>query len=119
MKVSKFEDLTCWQAARVLVGMVYKMTSKRPFSRDYGLVNQIQRASISVMANIAEGFASCSKLERIRFLGYSSRSAAEVQSHLYAAMDLGYIEREVFDGTLKQAQTCMFLSKGFIRYLKK
>lgn len=71
------------------------------------------------MANIAEGFATRSDMEFIRFLDYSTRSAFEVQSHLYAALDLKYIEQRDFEITYKKAQDCANLCRGFIRYLKE
>ncbi len=118
MKIERFEELDCWKAARELVTIVYKLTREKMFSRDFGLRDQIQKAAISTMANIAEGFAANSDREFIRFLGYASRSAIEVQSHLYATLDLEYIEHDQFDKAFNKAQDCTNLCRGLIRYLK-
>jgi len=98
--------------------MIYEATKEGFFSKDYGLKDQIQRASNSVMANIAEGFDSGSDSEFAKFLGYAFRSATEVQSHLYVAMDQGYITHEQFDEIYGQTVLVKNLIRGFIRYLK-
>jgi four helix bundle protein len=97
MKIERFEDIEAWQLARKLTKQVYVLTCKEPFSRDYGLRDQIQRASGSVMHNIAEGFDSGSNLEFVRFLGYAKRSCTEIQSQLYIAIDQKYVSTEEFN----------------------
>ena len=77
MKIERFEDIEAWKEARALVGMIYESTSKTPFKNDRGLREQIQRAAISAMSNIAEGFMSQTDKEFIVFPGYSLRSTAE------------------------------------------
>lgn len=119
MKVTRFEDLDCWKAARMLVTTTYEMTRMESFSKDYGLRDQIRRAAISVMANIAEGFAAFSGGDFVRFLDYSIRSAVEVESHLYVARDLNYITQNDFDNAYERAEACVSLCRGFIRYLKE
>lgn len=94
--ITKFEDLIAWQEARALVKMVYKLTSDGPFSKDFGMRDQIQRASVSIMTNIAEGFDCESTAEFARFLGIARRSAVEVQSLFYAALDVDHIKQDVF-----------------------
>lgn len=89
--VTRFEDLRAWQAARRLATVVYSGTRGREFSRDRSLTDQIRRAAISTVTNIAEGFASGSHVEFQRFLRYAVRSAAEVQACAYLAADLGYL----------------------------
>jgi four helix bundle protein len=89
--IKNFEELKAWQKARELAGYVYELTRQAEFSRDYGLRDQIQRAASSVMHNIAEGFESGSDPEFVRFLKMARRSAGEVQSPLYLALDVGYI----------------------------
>src|SRR5262245_37237669 len=89
--IKNFEELKAWQKARELAGYVYELTRKNPFARDYGLRDQIQRAASSVMHNIAEGFEAGSDPEFARFLKMARRSAGEVQSQLYLALDVGYI----------------------------
>jgi len=94
--ITKFEDLIAWQEARKLVIMIYKITSNGEFSRDFGLKDQIQRAAVSSMTNIAEGFDNESTAEFARFLGMARRSAVEVQSLLYIALDVNYIQDDTF-----------------------
>lgn len=93
----KFEDIQAWQKARRLTNRIYSITSSDLFIRDYGLRNQIQRASVSVMANIAEGFGRHSDKDFANFLSIAHASVSEVQSHLYVALDLNYIPTEAFE----------------------
>ena len=118
MKIENFEDIKSWQKARELTSNIYKITSDGEFSNDYGLRDQIQRASVSTMANIAEGFGADSNHEFINFLNYSRRSTLEVQSHLYVALDQEYISEEQFDQLYTEATELKKLLNGFIRYLK-
>lgn len=117
--IRRFEDIIGWQEARQLVTNVYKLTSTGAFARDFGLRDQIQRASVSVMTNIAEGFDCDSQIEFARFLGYSRRSAVEVQSLLYAALDIGYIDQLIFDTQYKQTEKIKALIGGLKTSLKK
>jgi len=91
-----FEEINAWQNARELVKDVYAMTGSGDFSKDYGLKDQIQRASISICSNIAEGFERRGNKEFINFLWIAKGSAAEVCSQLYNARDLGYITDKGF-----------------------
>lgn len=109
---NKFEDLIAWQEARALVRMVYKLTSDGVFARDFGMRDQIQRASVSVIANISEGFDCESTAEFARFLGIARRSAVEVQSLLYAALDVGHIKQDMFSLHYEQAKKCKALVGG-------
>ena len=93
---SRLEDIHVWQKARQLTRRIYEATSNGRFAQDYGLRNQIQRASISIMANIAEGFGRRSDKEFANFLNMAHGSATEVQSHLYVALDLSYISEPTF-----------------------
>ena len=117
--IQRFEDIQAWQEARKLVQMIYLITSKDLFSRDFGMRDQIRRASVSVMANIAEGFDCESKVEFARFLGITRRSAVEVQSLLYAALDTDYINQNEFDLHYEQARKAKALIGGFKRSLTK
>ena len=94
--INRFEDVKAWQRARELAQQVYSVSGKGAFRRDYGLKDQIRRAAGSVMHNIAEGFDSGSDKEFIRFLVYARRSATEVQSQLYLALDQTYITESEF-----------------------
>ena len=117
--IKKFEDIIGWQEARKLVKEIYKITNEGSFARDFGMRDQIQRAAVSVMTNIAEGFDCDSQTEFARFLGYSRRSAVEVQSLLYAALDIGYINQVTFDTQYQQAEKAKALIGGLKTSLKK
>jgi four helix bundle protein len=92
----KFEDIQAWQKARQATLMVYEITSRDTFAKDFGLRGQIQRASVSIMANIAEGFGRRSDKEFANFLNIAHGSISEVQSHLYVALDLKYVDESSF-----------------------
>ena len=98
MKILRFEDLEVWQHARELTRAIYKLTANGSFSRDYGLKDQMRRASVSTMANIAEGFSRRGDKEFCQFLFVAKSSAAELQSHAYVAVDQGYITETDFKG---------------------
>jgi len=93
----KFEEIKAWQKARQLTNKIYIVTGSVRFAQDFGLRNQIQRASVSVMANIAEGYGRHSDKEFANFLSMAHASVSEVQSHLYVALDLSYISAEAFE----------------------
>ena len=118
MGLRNFEDIEAWQLARTLTTAVYRLTKNGEFSRDFGLRDQIQRAAGSTMHNIAEGFDAESTNEFIRFLRYSKRSASEVQSELYVALDQGYLSTEAFGDTYELARRTRAATHGFISYLK-
>ena len=92
-----FEDLVAWQRARVLVREVYTATRAGLFARDFALSNQIQRSAVSVMANIADGAERMHPKEFHQFLATAKASCAEVRSHLYVALDTGYIKQDQFE----------------------
>jgi four helix bundle protein len=102
--IIRFEDIQAWQEARILVKQVYLLTREGEFARDFGLRDQIQRAAVSIMTNIAEGFDCESKKEFARFLGIARRSAVEVQSLLFSALDIGYISNNQLNAHYAQAQ---------------
>ena len=83
----RFEDLSAWQKARELVNLVYDMTQKEPLARDFGLRDQIQRAAVSVMSNISEGFDRSHRAEKLQFYRIARASAGEVRSLLYILSD--------------------------------
>ena len=97
MKVARFEDLVAWQKARELTKRIYLITKRESFSKDFGLREQIQRSSVSIMSNIAEGFERGSRPEFHKFIVIAKASFAEVRSHLYVAFDVGYINNEEFN----------------------
>ena len=118
MKITRFEDIEAWQEARKLVKLVYEaINQNQRFGKDIRLVNQIQGSAVSSMANIAEGFARKSNKEFIQYLFISKSSAAEVQSHLYVALDQDYITQEIFEQIYVQAEKVSKMDSGFIKYL--
>ncbi len=117
--ITKFEDLIAWQEARTLVNMVYKLTADGSFSKDFGIRDQVQRASVSAMTNIAEGFDCESTAEFARFLGFARRSAVEVQSLLYAALDVEHLKQDVFKSYYEQAKKCKALIGGLKQAILK
>lgn len=94
--VKRFEDLIAWQKARDLAREIYLATKSGEFARDFALSSQIQRAGVSTMANIAEGFERSGKAEFPHFLSTAKASCAEVRSHLYIALDIGYLDEPTF-----------------------
>ncbi len=98
-QIQKFEDLIAWQKARELAKVIYKMTEAGKFSRDFGMRDQIRRAAVSIMSNIAEGFERMGRAEFHQFLVIAKASCAEVRSQLYIAHDIGYLDREQFEET--------------------
>ena len=117
VKIKRFEDIEAWQLARELTGKVYALTSKPGFVRDYGLKDQIQRASGSVMHNIAEGFDGGSNAEFVKFLRYAQRSCSEVQSELYVALDQKYLSASEFDAVYAMTGKTRAKIGAFIKYL--
>jgi len=94
--IERFEDIKAWQEARVLTRQIYQVSGEGEFGRDFGLRDQIRRASVSAMSNIAEGFDCESKKEFARFLEIARRSTVEVHSLLYVALDVSYIDELTF-----------------------
>ncbi len=117
--IEKFEDIESWKKARKLVGDIYRLTSDGRFSKDFGLRDQIRRASISIMLNIAEGFGRRTDKELAQFLFLASGSVAEVQSALYIAFHQKYIGEAEFDDLYNQCSDVARLLSGFIKYLRK
>ena len=119
MKIRRFEEIKAWQEARNLVRFVYDaIKSSDEFRKDFRLVNQIQGAAVSSMANIAEGFSRQGNKEFIQYLFISKSSAAEVQSHLYVALDQEYLVQELFEKIYNKAEEVSKLDSGFIKYLR-
>ena len=118
-KIERFEDISAWQKARELVKNVYGVCGVESYRKDYSLIDQTRRAGISIMANIAEGFARRTNKDFINFLGIAHASAAELQSHLYVALDQNYISDTDFNSLYKMAEETSKLIQGFINYLRK
>jgi len=103
-KIERFEDLIAWQKARELTKAIYQITRQGAFARDFGLSGQIQRAAVSVMSNIAEGFERNRRAEFHQFLSTAKASCAELRSQLYVAFDIGYIDEGTFERLFQQAE---------------
>lgn len=114
-----FEEIEAWQKARQLTNEIYKTSTDGAFSKDFGLRNQIRRAAVSVMANIAEGFERDGKGEFVQFLAIAKGSIGELQSHLYVALDQGYIAQEEFDRLRALTMENMRLIAGLMNYLRR
>ena len=117
--INRFEDLECWQEARELVGIVYSLTKKNEFKKDYELVRQVRKSAVSSMANISEGFHRNITKDFMRFLDYSRSSVAETLSHLYVALDQKYINEDELGKVKNQANIVWKKVNNFIAYLNK
>ena len=102
-RIERFEDLVAWQKARELTAAIYRAASGSTFAKDFGLRDQIQRAAVSIMSNIAEGFERGSRSEFHQFLVIAKASAAEVRAQLYVALDAGHIDQPKFDTLMNLA----------------
>jgi four helix bundle protein len=118
-KIQRFEELQRWQKARVLANYVYDLTGYPKFAKDFRLSGQIQDAAGSIMHNIAEGFDAGTNPEFIRFLKIARRSASEVQSELYLALDRKYITQDELANAYSLATETKKLINGLIAYLRK
>jgi four helix bundle protein len=116
--IERFEEIEGWKEARNLTKAIYQVTRLSAFNKDIDLRQQMRRASVSIMANIAEGFDASSNREFAMFLGYALRSGTEIQSHLYVAFDQGYVDQRTFDSLRVQTVQVKGLIGGFVRYLR-
>jgi four helix bundle protein len=119
VKIQRFEDLESWKKARELANIVYDLTDQKEFMRDFQLRDQIRDAAGSVMHNIAEGFDAGSDTEFIRFLKIARRSASEVQSELYLALDRKYITADQLKTAYDKATEAKRLINGLVAYLRR
>lgn len=115
---SKFEEIQAWQKARDVTLLIYKITANGSFSKDFGLKDQIRRASVSIMANIAEGHGRRTNIEFANFLNISRGSVAEVQSHLYIALGLNYINQKDFDDLYQTLTEISRMLLSLAQYLR-
>ncbi|MCD8489313.1 MAG: four helix bundle protein [Desertifilum sp.] len=118
-RVDRFEDLIAWQKARMLTQEIYQATRQGEFSRDFGLTGQMQRASVSIMSNIAEGFERNRPGEFHQFLSIAKSSCAEVRSQLYVALDVGYLNQNQFNQLLSQSQEVAKIIGGLRSSIEK
>jgi four helix bundle protein len=103
-KVEKFEDLIAWQKARELTKKIYLVSGAGSFAKDWGLKDQIRRASVSIMSNLAEGFERAGRAEFHQFLVIAKGSCAEVRAQLYVALDAGHVSEEQFNTICAMAE---------------
>jgi len=115
----KFEEIQAWQKAREITKAVYQVTNNPGFSKDFGLRDQIRRASVSIMANIAEGHGRRTRTEFANFLNLSRGSTSEVQSHLYVALDLEYISMQEFEKLYQTLEEISRMNLSLARYLRE
>ena len=114
----RFEDIEAWQKARELTKQIYALSNDGQFARDFGLRDQIRRASVSIMSNIAEGFGRGGNKEFAQFLSTAKGPASEVQAQLYVALDANYINQEQFKQLYSETETTARLIGGLLRYLQ-
>ena len=114
----RFEDIEAWKKARQLTKEIYALSNEGSFARDFGLKDQIRRAAVSVMSNIAEGFERSGTGDFLRFLAIAKGSAGEVRSQLYVAYDLTYVDEERFGKLADAAMQISKLLAGLMGYLK-
>lgn len=119
MKIEKFEDLESWKKARTLTNMVYEATATGNFKLDFALKNQIRRASISILSNIAEGFERGGDKEFLQFLVVAKGSCGEVRAQLYIAADQGYLSPTLFENLSLNAHEIGRLLSGLMKYLNR
>lgn len=119
MKIKTFEEIKVWQDARAFVKEIYNLTASEKFKKDYGLREQIQRAAVSILNNISEGFERNNNKEFIKFLLYSKGSAGEIRAMLYVALDINYISDEEFQKYYTNAINIITQIANFITYLRK
>ncbi|MFZ5451235.1 MAG: four helix bundle protein [Thermodesulfobacteriota bacterium] len=117
-KIDRFEDIEAWQKGRELTKVIYKITDKGDIAKDFALKDQLRRASISIMGNIAEGFERAGNKEFKQFLAMAKGSVGEVKSHLYVALDAGTMSQQDFTQLMALANEISRLIAGFLRYLK-
>jgi four helix bundle protein len=113
----QFEDLSVWQEARQLVGAIYVVSKQRDFNQDFGLRDQIRRAAVSTMSNIAEGFERGTRKEFVQFLNIAKGSNGEVRSQLHVALGQKYISEKEFAALSEEAVLLSRRLSAFIRYL--
>ncbi len=118
-KIQRFEDLEVWKISRGLTKEIYRISTSEKFARDYGLRDQIRRAAVSIMSNVAEGFERDGDKEFVQFLFVAKASCGEVRSQLYVAFDQNYISENDFNIIYAKAIENSRIISGLIKYLKQ
>ena len=119
MPIKNFEELEIWKDARALTITIYLLTREPKFAKDFALRDQIRRAMVSIMSNIAEGFERGGNQEFIQFLYVAKGSCGEVRSQLYVAMDQGYVDQKVVDDLLTSLKRLSIMIKHLVDHLKR
>ena len=117
--IERFEDIKAWQKSRKLVKTIYRLTAKTKFNRDFGLREQIRRAAISIMSNIAEGFERESQKDCVVFLNYARGSCGELRTQIHIGMEIGYIKRQKGEQWKKEAQYISSMLSSLIKTKKR
>ncbi len=117
--IQRFEDLEAWKISREVTKDIYKLSSEGQFRRDFGLKDQIRRASVSIMSNIAEGFERDGDKEFTQFLSIAKGSAGEARSQLYVALDQEYISETEFNSTYQKLTENSRVISGLMKYLQQ
>ena len=117
--IRRFEDIDAWQGARELTRRVYDVSADGRMSRDFGLRDQMRRAAVSIMSNIAEGFESRTEMLFIEFLGRAKGSAGELRAQLYVAHDAGYLDSNQVASLRSECEKCSGQIQKLMAYLKK
>jgi len=118
-KIEKFEDVESWKAAREVTRLIYSASLNERFSKDFALYNQIRRASVSILSNIAEGFERSGNKEFLQFLAIANGSCGEVRAQLYVALDQNYIDKLEFERISNKLLETSRLISGFMKYLQQ
>jgi four helix bundle protein len=119
MTVKDFEELEIWKEGRRIAGEIYRLTKNSKFRRDFSLSGQIQKAVVSIMSNIAEGFERGGNQEFIQFLYVAKGSCGEVRSQVYVALDQNYLEQEKADELINSLKRLSTMISNFINYIKR
>ena len=118
-KITRFEEIESWKRSRELTRLIYRITLKQKFSRDFGLRDQIRRAAVSILSNIAEGFERDGDKEFIQFLSLAKGSCGELRAQLYVALDQEYIDQQEFLALRNLAVEISRMISGLIKYLRQ
>ena len=118
-KQKQFEELEVWKCSKELAVLLYQLTEDGGFKKDYGLKDQLRRAGVSIVSNIAEGFERNGNKEFIQFLSIAKGSAGEIRAQLYIAKDLNYLSEEAFISLESKVRSISKMLSGFINYLKQ
>lgn len=116
--ITRFEEIEAWQTARELTRRIYAISGEGQLARDFGLRDQMRRAAVSVMSNIAEGFESRTQALFVEYLGRAKASAGELRAQFYVALDVGYFEKNQFEEVFDLADKCSRQLSRFMTYLQ-